>query len=427
MRRLKTALKWIGIVAGSLASVALLVSAVRSWRAGACVAERLSAVRQEGSPLRLADLTREPISPERNAATFLRRAEKSLDAASKEFSPLSMNADDYYEHSRPNEHGRLNQRGVDLVERVLSAYPDVLPLLQQADSAADYVPGHDYTLSTEEFLEKYLPSTSQHRQVARFLQYRGDLLLVRGNRDESLAGGLMLLRLDRHFEREPMIVGYLVSLAIRSMAVGQIARALQDGSVSAELHQELDTELTRELDSQAFLWAISSERAFGIESFRNLRTMNGWVGELLAWQFKQDECDYLKRMADEIKLGTTPQYQAKLELNRMQAESTDARTLTSLIIPPLQGAREAAQRSRARLQCLAVLNALSQSPSKADGQPRLGELHLGAKIKIDPYNGQPLRIKRIKGGWVVYSVGGNLIDDGGKIEESEDVGVGPGG
>ena len=36
-------------------------------------------------------------------------------------------------------------------------------------------------------------------------------------------------------------------------------------------------------------------------------------------------------------------------------------------------------------------------------------------VPIDPYDGMPLRMRKVKDGLIIYSVGTNLIDDGGKI------------
>ena len=43
----------------------------------------------------------------------------------------------------------------------------------------------------------------------------------------------------------------------------------------------------------------------------------------------------------------------------------------------------------------------------------------------DPYTGQPLIVKEVDGQWIIYGLGANLKDDGGKFEHQEDVGLGP--
>ncbi len=85
-------------------------------------------------------------------------------------------------------------------------------------------------------------------------------------------------------------------------------------------------------------------------------------------------------------------------------------------------------RTCARSRSLRVLNALqTHVPTTGHEVPKLSELGLPAQATIDPYTGEPLHVKKTPQGWVVYSVGKNLKDDGGKLDESEtgDVGVGP--
>lgn len=417
MKRLKGLLKWFAIVAGSLLSLAFLAFAFLNWRAGVCLEEQLQRLRQAGKPISIAELAPAAVSPERNAATYLRRAEKSIMAMNQELSPLGDMHDNHYDK------GRLNQSGIELVEAALAAYPDAIPLIEQAADAPDYVPDHDYTLlPPQAFLDPYLQKVQQARAFARLLEYRGGLLLARSEREEALRNGLMLLRLDRHFQQEPMLVAYLVSIAVQSMGIEQVANALQDGPISTDMHDQVDAEISKQFGSRAFVWAIESDRAYGIDSFREFRGLG------LPGAFKRDECDYLKRMAAEIEIGTAPRYKVETALAQMTADSQGAGTLTQMILPALEAAREAQLRARARLQCLRVLNALARHDGE-EGKtlPSLDELNLPDEIKLDPYNGQALKIKRVESGWIVYSVGPNLKDDGGKIEKSEDVGVGPDG
>lgn len=377
---------------------------------------QFQALREAGEPMSIAELAPEAVSPDRNAATYLRRAEKSAMAAIQELSPLADKHDDYYDK------GRLNERGVELVEAAFAAYSDVIPLVHRAADSPDYVPDRDYTLPPQPFLELYLKQIQQARGFARLLKYRADVQLARGEREESLRTGLVMLRLDRHFEREPMLIANLVSVAVRGMAVSQIAHALEDGPVTTELHDEVHAEVSRQLQSQAFVGALKSERAFGIDSFRDFKGLG------LPGFFDRDECDYLQHMAAEIAVGTAPRHKVQAALAQMSIDSQRAGPLTQLILPATQAAREAQLRSRTLLQCLSVLNAIiRRNPAAGADAPSLDELNLPADITVDPYNDKPLKTKRMPPGWIVYSVGPNFQDDGGKIEKSEDVGVGAAG
>jgi hypothetical protein len=56
---------------------------------------------------------------------------------------------------------------------------------------------------------------------------------------------------------------------------------------------------------------------------------------------------------------------------------------------------------------------------------KLTDLGLPADAIIDPFTDQPLIVKKIDGQWLVYGLGANQKDDGGKIENQDDVGLGP--
>jgi hypothetical protein len=83
MKLLRTFLKWIGIAAGAAVVVLLVFNAYYVWSTGARLERRLMAFRRAGDPVRLADLARGPIAPEKNADVFLRRAADDLDSIQK--------------------------------------------------------------------------------------------------------------------------------------------------------------------------------------------------------------------------------------------------------------------------------------------------------------------------------------------------------
>ena len=78
------------------------------------------------------------------------------------------------------------------------------------------------------------------------------------------------------------------------------------------------------------------------------------------------------------------------------------------------------------LRSLRIYNALRQF-SEHNGREATGlaELKLPADATIDPYSGQPLKLKHSELGWVVYSVLENGVDDGGNFKDLKDYGVAP--
>src|SRR5262249_24555955 len=104
-------------------------------------------------------------------------------------------------------------------------------------------------------------------------------------------------------------------------------------------------------------------------------------------------------------------------------------TFTSLVAPAMQAQAEATARVQAQLRCLRVLNAvLRLEQSNANTDPTLAKLDLPLDATTDPYNGQPLQLRKSTDGWVVYSVGRKLKDGGGGNlggAADQDVGIGP--
>ena len=58
-------------------------------------------------------------------------------------------------------------------------------------------------------------------------------------------------------------------------------------------------------------------------------------------------------------------------------------------------------------------------------EPALADLGLPADVTTDPFNDEPLHIRKLPTGWLIYSVGADLKDDGGDLTDYHDVGVGP--
>jgi hypothetical protein len=427
MKRLKNVLQWTGIALGVLVPVLLIANAGFVWITGARLERQLAAIREAGDPLSLAELAREPIPPENNAATFLRRADAGVDGIDKEFSCVQ---EEYLLTAclvSADEQKRI--------QSALDSYPEVIPLLDRAAACPDCDWQLDYTLSCQEFIEdELLWPVNKNRAAARVLFRRALLLASQGNRDAALRTALAIFRLARHFDRGPMVVSCLVAMAVRGIAIDAANLALQTGPVSKEVRDALDAELAVQERMDAYGWAIKSTRAFELDYLRTLPAGNFWLVKRGLWDCQVSE--YLDGMQALLALAEDPSPYC-------QAEQTIRQTCGEIPPTPNEEAYEqapfvqkclgatwimhnAVTRTRAQLRSLRVLNALQpRAPAASSEIRRLSELGLPAETTKDPYNGEPLHVKRLPQGWLVYSVGKNFQDDGGKLDDLSDVGVGP--
>lgn len=417
MKRPKKILKWTAVVLGLLVAIGLVANAVFVWITDARLERQLAEIRAAGDPLTLADLARPPIPAEQNAATYLRQARADAEAIDS----ILYNKD-YREGwgKQWDAERRLPPEGAKAIQAALAAYSNVVPLLGQAAACPDYDADLDYSLASDEFIANLTDRMRECRAAARVLRYQAALLLSEGKPDESVQTSLLIFRLARNFDRNPTIVGYCVAIAIRGSAVRAANEALQAGPLSKEIRDALDAELAMQERMQGLYHAMRTDRPFAIGYIQNLPGRNCWFIGRGVWNMQESE--YLDLFATFIVQARDPGPYREIE----QTIESQKSALAAMVLPGLKAAFSAVVRMRAEIRCLRVLNALqTHTPPETTEVPKLTDLGLPAETITDPFTGEPLHVKRFAQGWLVYSVGSNLQDDGGKLDDNSDVGVGP--
>lgn len=430
MKRFKKILKWTGIVLGGLTAIGLIANAWFVWTTDARLERQLAEIRAAGDPLTLADLAHKTIPPDTNAATYLRRAKPGVLAIENEIGEWieAKKQQDlwlYFSEKQP-----MPEKMYKAVKAIYAAHPNIVELLLQAADCPDYDAQLDCSLPPDQFLDQILSVVREFRSDERVLRYRAPLLVVEGNRNETVRMALAIFRLAHHAERIPTLTGYLVALTIQGVAVNCANMALQAGPVSQELRLSLDAELAIQERMEGYTWAFKSERVFMLESFRNIVPgRNFWLFSRGYWNRQESEClDVLQAY-----IATTLDHRPYRQTNRMIRNSygqiVSLSPLAQLSVPAMQAVHTAVTRVRAEIRCLRVLNALQMhTPTGKNGIPKLTALGLPAETITDPFTGDPLHVKKTPQGWVVYSVGPNFQDDGGKLTPpllDGDCGVGP--
>jgi hypothetical protein len=98
--------------------------------------------------------------------------------------------------------------------------------------------------------------------------------------------------------------------------------------------------------------------------------------------------------------------------------------LPAILLPAARSCGEAEARAKAYVRCTTCLIALRmwmdrthQVPADLDTVVKAAGL---PKVPIDPYSGEPLRLAIVDGKPVIYSIGKDGRDDGGKFDSSDD-------
>ena len=411
MSRYWRILKFGAFGLGGLFGLGLIWLAVANAQANEKLEEKLAALKAAGEPISLAELARKPIPPETNAATFLNRAQDGMQAIEK---PMSADFDDEADFYNGKPGGKYYQ----LAKDTLAANPEVVPLLEQAAACPDFDPQLNYQLETTIFLEKeMLPNFGRKRSAVRILNYQAHLNLCDGHPEKAFEQCLAMLRLARLFENDPLLVNHLVVQAVRGVALSATDRVLRSGSLKPQMHDALEEELTRLDPAKAFQYVLRTDRAYGIDSFAELGSP--LVGYMKLPSGKNDESSYLDLFAAMIADG--PRLKPSEAVEKILAESGP---LTRLMAPIVYAVGETNTRTVANVRAIRLLNALLRGGRTAE-QPDFKALNLPEEVLVDPYNLKPLVVTRQPNGWLIYSVGKDLKDDGGKVQDHTDVGFGP--
>ncbi len=402
-KRLKRFLKVI------LALVAMVVNvgAFWSWRAFAKVEDALEPIRERGEPVSIADLEPAPVADDENAATYLLPINQEIEQFVNEAYPIAY-AEDFSWHTG------LTDEQTARMQALLDAHPDLANQLTQASTCLRLAWPLDFDLTPTELMEQILHQ--EMRSIARLQVCRARYLAAIGKPDDAVAVCLQGLRLTRLQADMPCLVSWMMNIACRRELISQLNGILQTESIEPPTHEAIEQELAKQPFESHFKHALITERAFGIESFRGFPRLAATM--TMSWE------NYIEYMNEQIDMGAPMPYQPA------SPPTVTPEGLTALLAPSITSARELLNRETASERCLRVLNAIESRPDPAAAVV-LSDLKLPNETIIDPYSGGPLLTKATDDGWIVYSVGENGSDDGGRFKENDetadplDIGIGP--
>lgn len=421
----KRTLKRWGLGLGILVGVALLVNAGLAWSVESRFEQLVAAVRNEGDPASIEELAPGPIPADRNAAALIDAIRPRLDEFGREYGEFfQTELGKQLEQLQPGE--RPTDEQAAAMRAILDRYADLDQQIQAAASAEMYASTADFSLGYNAFTSAQITRLQHLRTAARFVDWRVQTLLAEGKQQAAVERSLSLVEFSALCGREPTIVSFLVSVAVRNIALQDLHQSLAAGPLDAATHARVDEVLEEAERATSLGQVFRTERAFGISAC----VEQGWksappvVGSFLSWPVKRVFLGPIEFYAEVIPLVDTPYYQVKQEFQAggKMAVPTGKGVLADLLVSSTEAAIKAFNRDVALIRSLRVLNLLRQA---GDGARGLDGLGLPDAQTVDPFTGEPLVVKETDRGWLVYSVGEDGVDDGGRFDEAEDSGFGP--
>jgi len=392
-----------------------------------------TAIRASGLPVDLADLQRWPVvvPDEQNAALILTRAFEMLSPTNRDLiSSLVL----------PVRGGTVSNEL--LIETVVRTNVAAMQLICGITNAAS----SRYPVNYSDGPNAELPHLPALKTFARLFACDALLKAERKDPEGAFRDLRASLKLSRSLDNEPILISQLVSSAILGLTVDSLGRVFARVTLPPEELSLLQTEF-QQVEATNRLWVgMVGERASGSEMLRllnddprafiimaNKRTPEGeqtdvppryYTGSLMRiigfWE--RDRNFFLRAMNSNIAaLATTPpaSLQFTNELNRIKTNADKGfYTMSAMLLSSFSKVviRDADTRAKLRTAITAIAVERWRTAHGGKIPDTLGELVPGflPGIPQDPYDGQPLRFKKLTKGYVVYSVGPNSRDDGGR-------------
>jgi hypothetical protein len=274
-------------------------------------------------------------------------------------------------------------------------------------------------------------SSQDARAAANLLRIEAVVLAQDGQADRALEATRGILVSARSVGDEPLMISLLIRVACDMVAVQALERVLAQGEPSAAELQKVQELLEAEAAEPLLYNAARGERAGMHQLMKALKSGDAKLSAIAGGG--SAVADYagptltrgshphvLRLMNEYVEIAKLPPEQQDERMKALEQKIKQAKVnydiVTALVMPSIVKVAEAYRRQQAYLRCAIVAVAAERYRRDHGGWPATLEALAPEYIKpipTDPYDGQPLRYKRLPDGAVVYSVGPDKKDDGG--------------
>jgi hypothetical protein len=280
------------------------------------------------------------------------------------------------------------------------------------------------------------------REIMYLLQLDAAWRAHEGDCDGAAESCMAILNTAEALKEQPFIISQLVRIAGQAIAVGSIERTLGQGTVSEANLRKLQELLEASAAEDGLHQSMRGERAAGHQMYIKIRegnlSLSGLYGTVMNSKPGPGERlldafpgvilggypEYLRLMSKQVRVSKLKDAERAEAYAKIEQEVRENRSnvLIRLIMPATQKVAEAVQRSQAYQRSAIVGLAAERHRLKTKQWPgsieELVKAGLLKEVPRDPFDGKALRFKRTPTGIVIYSVGFDKVDNGGKFDRT---------
>jgi hypothetical protein len=285
------------------------------------------------------------------------------------------------------------------------------------------------------------------RDVTTLLQDDARVRAQGGDVEGALVCVSCILSVARSIGDEPHVISQLVRMANQGVATNTLERILAQGQTSAATLANLQRNFENEASQPLILFGLRGERAHhhrmmeAIES-GELKASSLFAistgpptGKLEAWSediggqmlFRKCHVPHIRVMTQVVEIAKLPVEEQRSRLKsylRSIDEDSNMPIQVRLMMPMMGKFGEGSWRNQAYLRCAIVALATERYRLAHGHWPdSVSSLvpEFLAEAPLDPYDAKPLRCRRLEDGVVIYSIGPDEEDNGGKVDREHPI------
>jgi hypothetical protein len=291
-----------------------------------------------------------------------------------------------------------------------------------------------YPIDLSKGFETLMPDLSNIREGARMLKLDAILYAENDKPESAVRSITSTFGLARSLSKDPILVSQLVRIACEGLALSALEHCINRTGFTDKQLVDLSQTLVNAEDPCAMSRAFAGERCAGVSILKEpspqiLQLVNGGSSRLgvvaialykFAGLADMDAIVYLDIMNDYMKAIQLPPQQRREAVEAVDStfdKTSRIHILLHIMMPALSRVTTISVRIIAHLRTaragLAIERYRLASGELPDTLEELVPTYLEAVPK-DPFDGKDLRYKKLETGFVVYSIGEDGNDDGGK-------------
>ena len=426
-------LKWTLRVVVGLLVIAAIGWGIFSYTSAKALEDEIAKIQAVGQPLTFAQLdrSRPKVSEADDAAPYYKAALALRRSSTHERVAELLNKLKGFAETRGTT---IHPEVAAEIESVLAANALSLEMIDRGSQRAQCA--YDFGLSNG--IPVMLPQLSHSRTLAMLLYLRTRWLAQQGLASEAADSFVSSLRMMRMFDRQPVLITYMVNVACTALCVDSLPTVLGAGQLSDQELAKLELSLADVGQSLDMRRVFLAERVYMLELWRNLiapqRRLE--LGDAANLPDTAPPSNFLSRpmfrmmMVRQLQMYDQyisasgkkwPEFRDAMRACK-QPSSGIFGVFVQILAPSFDQCHRLAGRAVGSLRSAEVAVKVERYRLANGRLPKsLDELRqfTGIDLPSDPFTGRDLVFKSQGDAFMVYSIGEDRSDDGGPLQQPQ--------